>query len=180
MPQLIRFCGCVQEQNLAVSPHVGGPMKSLILSVLILLSSQSFASEISKQLFKEFDQMYELVSSLEPDGQVGGLLNEKVIGDYSLLWKLADEPGEYDVIRIYRDYPGERFDHFSVSYYLADHIVPGRTVLRRFVGTKLNFFRNHTVDAKTGEYLGSQGASFLSLRPRDQEILDHYGIVLFE
>lgn len=155
---------------------------SLILTVLFSagVSTIALASEeqISRTLQDEFHRLYDLAAKTEPEFEVGGFLNGKSYGDHELLWRLADEPGEYDVIRIFRDKEGS--NSFDVTFYRADHIVPGVTVLRRFVGPGISGWRNDTIDYKTGEYLGSQGARRPALDARDREILKKWKIELFE
>jgi hypothetical protein len=133
---------------------------------------------ISKRIYSEFTRLKALAETLEPEFEVGGLLKGKRYGDHELLWRLAEEPGQYDVIRIFRDKPGK--DSFDVTFYRADHIVPGRMVIRRFVGPGVSGWRNDTMDLNTGEYLGAQGASRPRLDQRDLQILKKWDIELFE
>ena len=132
-------------------------------------------SEIGQEMTIEFNSLYKIAKTLIPDSEVGGFLKEKNYGDHVLLWRLADEPDEYDIIRIYRPKNG-----FDVTFYRANHIVPGRWVIRRFIGPSQAGWRNDTIDLDTGEYLGYQGTRFPRLDSRDQEIIDMWQIQLPE
>ncbi len=122
--------------------------------------------------------MRALVEKLEPEFVVGGYLKGKKYGDHELLWKLAGEPGEAEVIRIFRDKEGMK--SFEITFHHNDHIVKGREVIRRFVGPGISGWRNDTIDSQTLEYLGSQGARRPMLDSRDREILKQWDIELFE
>ena len=93
-----------------------------------------------------------------------------------LLWKLAKYEGDYDVIRIF----SERKDgkDFVVSYFRGDHLVEGRTVIRRFYGPVITGWRNDTVDVETDEYLGWQGVEEPRLNKKDENVLNLWNVEL--
>lgn len=158
-------------------------MKSITKMLLVLLITgfsfvASANTEISERLRSEFDRLVELVSTLEPDDHVG-YLESKSYGDHELLWKLGETSEDNDVIRIYYD-KGEKEQAFTISYHRSRHIVEGRTVIRRFVGPMISGWRNDTIDADTGAYLGSQGAITPRLDDREKEIMEEWDIQLFE
>ncbi|NJL25244.1 MAG: hypothetical protein HC902_08730 [Calothrix sp. SM1_5_4] len=110
--------------------------------------------------------------TLKADAQVGGLLNSKSYGDHEILWPLD---GDIDVIRVFRD---KKPAAFEIVYHRGTHIVPGRTVIRRFVGPAQGAWRADTIDADTGEYLGTQGAQKPELDARDREIMKTWNVQL--
>ena len=149
-----------------------------LLSVCMPLQQNLLAKEkFSHQIHEEFHQMYDFVLNLESEFKVGDVLYGKSYGDYEILWTLAQETGETDVIRIYREKEGQQA--FVVSYFRSPHILEGRTVIRRFIGPSLTGWRNDTIDAETNEYLGRQGQTQPALDQRDREILKAWGIKLF-
>ncbi len=156
-------------------------MKNLLLALFAFtatFSSPALGSEaISQRLQSEFHRLRELVVHLEPEFEVGGYLKGKSSGDHELLWRTSDTGTDSEVIRIYRD-KGDKEQAFGVTFYRNDVIVKGRTVIRRFVGPAATGWRNDTIDAHSGEYLGSQGASEPALDTRDEEILRHWDIRL--
>ncbi|NJL24052.1 MAG: hypothetical protein HC902_01940 [Calothrix sp. SM1_5_4] len=56
--------------------------------------------------------------------------------------------------------------------------MPGRMVIRRLVGPSSGAWRVDTVDAYTGEPLGSQGVKLPYLDSRDLEIMKIWGVGL--
>lgn len=148
-------------------------MKSLLLSLVFFAGAAQASSDIGKDLQSQYKKMHSIVSKLKAEFDVGGYLNGKSYGDYEVLWHLAEEPGEAEVIRIFRD-KGAREQAFSITFHRNRAIVPGRTVIRRFVGPASTGWRNDTVDAETGAYLGHQGADDPNLDKRDQEILKQW------
>jgi len=157
------------------------PMKAFLLALVSLaatFSTPAFGSEaISQRLQSEFSRLRELVTRLEPEFEVGGYLKGKSYGDHELLWRTSDTGTDAEVIRIYRD-KGDKEQAFDVTFHRNDVIVRGRTVIRRFVGPASTGWRNDTIDAHTGEYLGSQGASAPRLDARDEAILRQWDIRL--
>jgi hypothetical protein len=149
------------------------------LSVFFIALPAAASQEISQRIQEEFSRIYAVAEAAEAEYTVGGFMEGKSYGDHELLWRLGSENGGYDIIRIYRD-KGDRQQSLGISYYRARHIVPGRTVIRRFVGPDISGWRNDTIDADTGEYLGSQGARQPSLDRRDRQILKKWGVRLFE
>lgn len=144
----------------------------LFLSLPFLASAgtaRSDRSDFGAEILAQYARMKSVASKLKPEFDVGGYLNGKTYGDHELLWHLAEEPGEAEVIRIFREKPdGQAFD---ITFHRNNAIVPGRTVIRRFVGPVKSGWRNDTVDANTGEYLGSQGQTEPEMDKRDQEIM---------
>lgn len=128
------------------------------------------------QLTKEFRSLYQFAEKTQPERQVGGLLNEIKVDDYYFLWRLAKDETEYDIIRIFR--PKKNGKDFGVTYYLANHIVEGRWVLRRFIGPERGGWRADTIDTETNEYLGYQGATRPIISEDDAKILKRWGIQL--
>ena len=155
-------------------------MKAFLLALLV--SANAFASPspaIGRELKKEFLQLHRLVSKMRPEFTVGDYLSGKSYGDHEILWRLGEEAGDPDVIRIYRD-KGEKAQALDITFHRSAGIIRGRTVIRRFVGPAMRGWRNDTMDFHSGEYLGSQGTSSPSLDERDREIMEKWGVVLFE
>lgn len=155
-------------------------MKKLFCSLVTLLVSLNVFADpaIADRLVKEYARLRAIAVATTPDSLVGGYLKSKSFGDHKLLWKLAEEPGDNEVIRIYRP-KGQGVPPMDVTFHFSRFIVEERTVIRRFVGPSTTGWRNDTVDASTGEYLGSQGATKPALDSRDREILKTWDIELF-
>ena len=163
-------------------------MKCLLTFLTVaFFSLPAHASErIAGRLHSEYARLRALVEKLEPEFEVGGYLKGRRYGDHELLWRLAEEPGcssahlrcDAEVIRIFRDKAGH--ESFDVTFHRNQAIVPGRTVIRRFVGPNPTGWRNDTIDADSREYLGSQGARRPRLDRREEEILRQWDIELFE
>lgn len=133
-------------------------MKKIILVFLVQLGilTQVFANDfISQTLMKEWTTFRTQVNEITPDGDVGGYMLYREYGDMTLLWRTFEGEEENEVIRFFM----QRKDGvvFAVTYHKSDIIVPGRIVLRRFVGTEPVGWINHTIDFNSLEYLGSQG-----------------------
>ena len=153
-----------------------------LVAVFAFLPREAVSSseeEISATLQKEYSRLRKIAAKLKPEYEVGGYLKGKVYGDHELLWRLAEEKGDPEVIRIYRD-KGEGRQPFDVTFHHSTGIIKGRTVIRRFVGPASTGWRNDTIDAETGEYLGSQGTRDPAMDPRDLEILKKWNIRLFD
>tara|TARA_B100000609_G_scaffold197070_1_gene193560 strand:+ start:20707 stop:21237 length:531 start_codon:yes stop_codon:yes gene_type:complete len=142
-------------------------------------ASQMPASKDPYILMSEYKHFKELCQSLEPDGLVGGYAYFKKFEGYELLWHLADDESGVDFIHIYVEDEAPSKD-FSVKYYRSQQILPGRTVLRRFVGPTQNGWRNDTIDYITGDYLGSQGAPSPRMSDGNRALLKELGITLLE
>ncbi len=122
-----------------------------------------------ERVLAEYESILNWVSTLTPDRKVGGLLNEKDLGDgLSILWKTDSD---HTTLRFFQE--RGRHDYFDVTYHETPHIVDGRTVVRRFIGYP-RVWRADTYDANTREYLGRQGADSLVLQPKDRQTLDTY------
>lgn len=149
----------------------------LVLASLLSPFTALASSEIAARIRTEYKQLRALVASWEPEYVVGGYMNGKDFGDHEILWRLGEEEGDAEVIRIYRD-KGEGKESFSVTFHFGDHMIDGHTIIRRFIGPSFRGWRNDSVDAVTGEYLGSQGIDRPALDRRDREILRKWKIKL--
>lgn len=154
----------------------------ILLATFFAACAPSFAADsspehISSRINEEFLRLRTFVEKLQPEFTVGGYLNGKNYGDHQLFWHLSQEKGGNEVIRIFR-YKGRNND-FDVSFHRSMEIMPGRTVIRRFVGPGSSGWRNDTIDAATGEYLGSEGPSLPRMDVRELEILKQWDIELF-
>lgn len=133
-------------------------MKKFILAFtfLIAMAGHVFANDsISQALMKEWNYFRALVEKTEPQGDVGGYMLYRDYQDMTLLWRTSSDSSENEVIRFFMPRPDGAV--FAVTYHKSDIINPGRTVLRRFVGTEPTGWINHTIDYFTGAYIGSQG-----------------------
>ncbi len=156
-------------------------MKKVFL-IFLLMPLAVWATEpsiIASVLVKEFVLLKNKISTLEPEGKVGGLYNFKKFKGYTLLWKLEEDPSESEVIRIYREAKHKGEQAFSVTYHKNDIIVRGQMVLRRFYGPDANGWRNDTVDFDSGEYLGTQGAENPTISEDDKKIMKAWGLTSF-
>lgn len=139
--------------------HIGGHtmLKSLIL-IFSILSFQSLAfadQDVSYILKEEWTRLRAHVETLEADGDIGGYMNFKTYGKVTLLWRLAQNGSDDEVIRFYKNRKGDGY--FTITYHKTDDIIEGRTVIRRFIGPEPSGWINHTIDYHTGEYLQRQG-----------------------
>ncbi len=137
------------------------------------------ADSRSLVLKQEFNKFYNYVQTLRPDGKVGNFMKYKKVGDFLVLWDLGKTPDDYDVIRLYNEHK-DGTDSFVVSYYRSNQLVDGRTVIRRFVGPGIIGWRNDTVDAVTGEYLGMQGLRDPYMTEGDHKLVQHFKVRLFK
>lgn len=145
-------------------------MSVLLLALTLFVSPARAGQEIGPEIQAQFQRLHSFVSALEPEFTVGGYLKGKSYGDHELLWHLATEPGEAEVIRVYRE-KGPSEQAFDITFHRNRAIVPGRIVIRRFVGPESTGWRNDTVDEETGDYLGMQGEVNPAVDARDQAIL---------
>jgi len=142
-------------------------MKKIVFIVL-LLSIKSFAISIpANTLIKEWTYLRSIVRNQAPQGNIGGYYNYYNLNNSVLLWKISDDSTQNEVIRFFT----KRSDGtiFAITYYKSDTIIPDKTVLRRFIGTEPTGWINHTVDLKTGKYLGSQGG--ITPRTKSEKML---------
>lgn len=151
-------------------------MKKIIL-IFSLLVGQAFASHkdegISQTLMKEWNKFRAQVEKIEPQGDIGGYMLYRDYQDMTLLWKTSDNKNENEVIRFFMLRPtGEVF---AITYHKSDIIHPGKTVLRRFVGTEPTGWINHTIDFNTGDYLGPQGQE-PELTAAEKKLMKDWGI----
>lgn len=134
---------------------------------------------IASTIYKEFTRLRERFQLETPDTVVGGLYKQKSFGSHVVLWKIEQFPEDSEVIRIYRASKIEGEQDFSVTFHKNGVIVPGKTVLRRFIGPDSRGWRNDTLDYLTFQYLGSQGAERPQISPTDREILNMWDILEF-
>lgn len=151
-------------------------MKKITFVFLVLLTvlSQAFGSDaISETLMKEWSTFRSKVDTIEPQGDIGGYMLYRDYNDMTLLWRTSSDTADNEVIRFFM----QRNDGtvFAVTYHKSDIIVPGRIVLRRFVGTEPTGWINHTIDFNTGEYLGSQGQKPLLMK-NEKKMMKEWGI----
>lgn len=151
----------------------------LTLGLVFCFHSAAHAVDGRSVVLKtEFERFYSYVQTLRADGKVGSVMNYKKVGEYLVLWDLGKTPEDYDVIRLYNEHK-DGTDAFAVSYYRSKQIVPGRTVIRRFVGPGIVGWRNDTMDLATGEYLGMQGVREPYMNNADRKLVQKYKIRLF-
>lgn len=153
-------------------------MKSLFFCFFFLVGASAVAQSdnISETLMSEWETLREKVEILEPDGEVAGYYKRKAFGEVLLMWRISNEPSDDEVIRLYVEREGEA-KYFHVTYHKNRSIVPGRQVLRRFLGTEPSGWKNHTIDFKSGEYLGSQGALNADVSEKNKRVLQEWGII---
>jgi hypothetical protein len=92
------------------------------------------------------------------------------------MWQLAREEGDSERIRLFREREDDDQTWFAITYHHSKYILEGTDVIRRFVGPEPSGWRNDTVDAKTGEFLQTQGAQRPLLTHREAEILADWNI----
>lgn len=149
-----------------------------VFLVLISLFSQSLANEnISKTIMSEWKNFRTKVDTIEPQGDIGGYMLYREYGKVTLLWRTSSDSADNEVIRFFLPNPNGL--DFAVTYHKSDVIVPGKVVLRRFIGTEPTGWINHTVELGTGKYLGKQGVSS-PLSTEQQQLLKEWRIQNFE
>jgi hypothetical protein len=154
-------------------------MKTLIFLALALLPFSAKSQDREAQVLRqEFLKLYESVKSFTPDSHIDEFKKYKLMENYEIIWDLAEDGNEFDVITIYRDH-AELGREFTVTYYRGTHLVAGRNVVRRFVGPVVGNWRNDTADFESLEYLGMQGHPSPEVTPADQKILSAWKIELF-
>ncbi len=151
-------------------------MKRFLLILCLGLSQALAQTEVSQVLFQEWERFRTLVGTLEPEGQVGGVYNVRRYGRMELLWKVSADDRQNEVIRFFLDREG--MGAFSVTYHKSRQIVPGRLVLRRFLGPEPTGWVGYTVDWETGAVLGRQGSSRPILNQDEEAMLREWGITL--
>lgn len=151
-------------------------MKKIIL-VLTLLVGQVFANDtIPQALMKEWTRFHNMVNEIEPHGDIGGYMLYRDYQDMTLLWRTSSDSKENEVIRFFMQRSNGEI--FAVTYHKSDIIKPGRTVLRRFVGTEPTGWINHTIDFVSGEYLGAQGQQ-PAITSAEKKMMKEWGISNF-
>lgn len=148
----------------------------ILITFNFLAQAQVKKSE-SLVLKTEFHRLLDFVQVLPPDGQIGGFMNYKNIGTHTLLWDLGETSSDRTVIRIYSQHH-DGTESFAVSYYRSRDIVPGRTVIRRFVGPIVTGWRNDTIDLETDKYLGTQGKAVPKMTDSDLKLLKMWKVTL--
>ena len=136
-----------------------------------------FANEnIAQTLLKEWTHFRDLVDTIEPQGDIGGYMLYRDYQDMTLLWRTSNDTIENEAIRFFM----MRADGsvFAVTYHKSDIINPGKTVLRRFVGTEPVGWVEHTVDFNTGKYLGSSGEA-ATLTSSEKKMMKEWKITHF-
>ena len=151
-------------------------MKKIVFAFVMLLSlaGQAFGNDaISETLMKEWTTFRAQVDTIKPEGDVGGYMLYRNYQDMTLLWRTSSDSAENEVIRFFM----KRSDGsvFAVTYHKSDVIVPGKVVLRRFVGTEPIGWINHTIDFNSGEYLNSQGETPI-LTAQEKKMMKDWGI----
>ncbi len=151
-------------------------MKKIALAFLVLLTimGQAFGNEnISQTLMKEWTTFRAQVDTIEPEGDIGGYMLYRDYEDMTLLWRTSSDAADNEVIRFFMQRPNGMV--FAVTYHKSDVIVPGKVVLRRFVGNEPTGWINHTIDFTTGEYLGSQGQA-TTITASEKKMMKKWGI----
>lgn len=151
-------------------------MKKIVFAFLVLFAviGQAFADEgIAKSIMKEWRTFRAQVETIKPDGDIGGYMLYRDYQDMTLLWRISADPAENEVIRFFMQRPDGVV--FAVTYHKSDVIIPGRIVLRRFIGTEPTGWINHTIDFLTGDYIGSQGQK-PALTSQEKKMMSEWGI----
>ncbi|MCM2282951.1 MAG: hypothetical protein NDI61_14010 [Bdellovibrionaceae bacterium] len=151
---------------------------TLALGLLLPLSSNAMDAR-ADVLETEFQRLYEYVQNLPHDGMVGGFMKYKKVQNHLILWELAYNVHGDDVIRLFNEHK-DGTDSFAVSYYRSKSIIPGRTVIRRFVGPSVIGWRNDTMDVLSGEYLGTQGFPVPRMTAEDKKLLQRWKVRLLK
>lgn len=145
-------------------------MKYFILA--LMLTAFTARAESGSEIRSQYFQLRKTVEGLKPEYDVGGYLSGKRFGDHEILWHLAEELGDAEVIRIYREKKGDQA--FNITFHRNNALVPGRRAIRRFVGPERSGWRNDTIDEDTEEYLGSQGEEEPRMDARDRAIMKRW------
>ncbi len=139
----------------------------------LFLSAVASAADVTQVLQEEWSRFRAHVQTLTPDGDIGGTPFKDYEG-MTLLWDVSEDARDNEVIRFYME-RSDSPDWFSVTYHKSHVIVPGKVVLRRFVGPEPTGWVNHTIDYHTGEYLGSQGRS-PNIRRNERTMMRDWGM----
>lgn len=151
-------------------------MKKFIL-MFTLLIGHAFANDtISETLMKEWTHFHAMVDTIKPQGDLGGYMLYRDYQDMTLLWRTSTNSSDNEVVRFFMQRSSGVV--FAVTYHKSNIINPGRTVLRRFIGTEPTGWTNHTIDLKTGEYLGSQGLG-QEITSAEEKMMREWGITIF-
>ena len=127
------------------------------------------------QVRNEYLRLREMVASLEPEYQVGGLLNGKRFSNgVELLWKLSDKPGDWEVIRIFRE-NSKGNEAFDITFHRGTHMIRDVDIVRRFIGHE-HIWRADSVDAASGQHLERQGQDELYLSAEEWKVLRDWKI----
>lgn len=153
-------------------------MKTILLICLFVIGN-AFAQndrQLGETLREEWQEYRSMVDTLSADGDVGGYMLFKTYGDMVLLWRTSEGSLDNEVIRFYM--MRSLGTSFAVTYHKSNLIVPGKVVLRRFIGPEPTGWINHTIDYDSGEYLGSQGVT-PTLTSREKKMLNEWSITFF-
>ena len=156
-------------------------MKYFLVFLLMTFSVQVFSEESqeSKTLISEYNKIVKIIKKSKSDGTIDGFTEYKIVGDgIDLIWTFGETQENPTMIRIYKK-KDKNEKSFSVSYYRNSSIIKGTTVIRRFIGSNATGWRNDTVDLSDNQYMGSQGSLSLRLSPKDEGILEVWGITQF-
>lgn len=150
----------------------------MILTLVLSFVGQAQASSsYSQTILAEWARFRSMVANLDAEGEVGGYMKFVRYDNMTLLWRTSADKTENEVIRFFQKRPSG--DVFAVTYHKSKDIVPGATVIRRFVGTEPSGWINHTVDYFTGDYLGSQGGKPY-LMPAERQLMSDWKIADLE
>lgn len=153
-------------------------MKALFSIILMTVLTASALADQGQAttIISEYEQIRAYAQKQEAEYMVGHFMSAKQYDDALLLWQLDDDEKYHEVIRLYRE--REDGTSFAVSYHRSSSIVDGKIVIRRFIGTEPSGWINHTVDYKTGEYLGSQGTEPF-LTEEEEKMLKNWKVKFF-
>ena len=151
--------------------------KLIIYSCFLFMVTPAQAVETKAEtLKKEYSKLFDIVKNITPDYKIGKDYNVKDYGDDELIWRLAISDRDQDFVGIYDK--GRR-DSFSVRFYRAKHFIPGRNVLRRFIGPVMIGWRSDTIDYNTNEYIRWEGVERPTLEPSELDFLKRWSITPF-
>ena len=155
-------------------------LRLIFASVLLCVPTISFAKQSKASVIRaEYGRLYKYVKDLKPEGQVGGVLNSKKVGQYEFLWKLEQPGQDYAVIRVYNEHKDGK--DFAISYYRARYIDKDHNMIRRIVGSAVGGNqRIDSIDVDTLEDLGLMGTDQPMLDKTDRELLNLLGTELFD
>ena len=155
-------------------------MKYFLVFLLMAFSLQVFSEENqeSKILISEYNKIVQIIKKSKSDGTIDGFREYKIVGDgVKLIWFFGETNENPTMIRIYKK-KSETENYFSLSYYRNSSIIKGTTVIRRSIGSNATGWKNDTVDLSDNQYMGHPRASLPMLSPKDEGILNVWGVTL--